>query len=265
MARHHPIGLASGVCAGASAQDTVRAAIAAGFDSVGLWVEPAHWTDATTREVRQIAKDGGISIVDCEVAWQLPGPLDPEHLKLVDIARELGAANVLITGRDPDPAALAEKMQQLCEHSGSSGPRIALEFMRFTDVRNIAQAIDVVSRVEHPAKAILIDTLHVFRTGNSAADFSEIPREWITYAQICDAPATGPDLADNDALLAEARDGRLQCGEGDLPLADMIRALPDDLPLSVELRSRPLRKGWPDIVERAKITAEKTRRFLAGL
>jgi hypothetical protein len=43
----------------------------------------------------------------------------------------------------------------------------------------------------------------------------------------------------------------------------LLRALPRGIPLSIELRSRALREGWPDPAERAQETARATRRFLA--
>lgn len=56
---------------------------------------------------------------------------------------------------------------------------------------------------------------------------------------------------------------RLQCGEGELPLGPLPRALPENIPLSIELRSRYLRDTYPDAGERSRVTAEAIRRFLA--
>lgn len=56
----NPISLASGVLPEFGPVDCVRAAAAAGFDAVGLWVEPADWTDATTSEVRAMLADSGL-------------------------------------------------------------------------------------------------------------------------------------------------------------------------------------------------------------
>jgi hypothetical protein len=43
-----------------------------------------------------------------------------------------------------------------------------------------------------------------------------------------------PGPGDTPALTREARTGRLLPGEGVLPLADLVAALPDGLPLAVE-------------------------------
>jgi len=85
----------------------------------------------------------------------------------------------------------------------------------------------------------------------------------LPYAQFCDASAIGPSAADPAGIIREAVDERLQTGDGALPLQALLRALPRGIPLSIELRSRALREGWPDPAERARETARATRRFLA--
>ena len=42
----------------------------------------------------------------------------------------------------------------------------------------------------------------------------------------------------------------------------LYAALPGDIPLSIELRSRALREAFPDLGERAKAVAQATRRWL---
>jgi hypothetical protein len=54
------------------------------------------------------------------------------------------------------------------------------------------------------------------------------------YAQIY---AAGPDMpgpGETPTLIREARRGRLLPGEGVLPLAELVAALPDTVPLAVE-------------------------------
>ena len=59
-----------------------------------------------------------------------------------------------------------------------------------------------------------------------------------------------PGPSDTPGLIREARTGRLLPGEGVLPLADLVAALPDTLPLAVEAPCR----ATADLpaVERAK-------------
>jgi len=256
------ISLASGVMPGSPAEDMVAAAAYGGFDSVGLWVEPKNWSVQTTRSVRARLNESGLSTLDVEVIRIQPGAADPDHFRLIDIGAEVGAENVLIVAFDPDYARVADRFAALCRHAGERGMRAALEFGYFTEVRTLGEAMGILSQVDHPAKALLVDTLHLSRSGGSPGDVARIPRGLLSYAQFCDAAGHGPDRNDRAAILREAVDGRLNLGEGQLPLADVLAALPGGLPLSIELRSAALREGFPDVKQRARSVAEATRRFL---
>lgn len=257
-----PISLAAGVLPDFSPQATARAAIAAGYDATGLWVDLETWTDTTTREVNAVLSDHALPALDVEVVWFMPGPPDDKHRRVVDIGLETGAANVLCVSSDPDDAATAAKLALLCEHA-AGGIRIALEFGLFTEVKSIGQASGIVRNVGHQAVAMLIDPLHLARTGGTPEDVAALPREWLPYAQFCDAGPLTYDVSDRAAIIEEAVDGRLQVGEGILPLEALADAFPENLPLSIELRSKWLRDTYPDATDRAVAVLDATKKFLA--
>jgi sugar phosphate isomerase/epimerase len=256
------IGLASGVVKELSPVETIHAAAAGGWDMVGLWVDVDSWTDATTTAVCTALKETGLSPIDVEVIRIQPGPLDPAHLRILDIGLAVGAPNALVMSDDPDAEATAEKLAAFCAHVEGKPLRVALEFGFFSEVKTIHAANAILDAVNHPSAALLVDTLHLFRSGSTAADVAATPRHRITYAQVCDAPASGPEASDKAAFLYEARWDRFQVGEGALDVAGMIAALPPGVPLSVEIRSRALNEGWPDPAKRSRVTAEATRAFL---
>ena len=264
MAAMNPIALASGVLPEFGPLDLVHAAAGAGFDAVGLWVEPGAWSAATTRAVRAALADTALPVIDVEVAWLQPG-IDPAaHRRIIDIGAELGARNLLCVSSVPDPGATAAWLAELCAHAEGSGLRIALEYGIFTEVKSLDMACAVLDRVDHPAKALLIDPIHVDRAGTPLERIAALDPALLPYAQFCDAPAARPDPADFSAVITDAIDLREQCGAGALPLADLYRALPAGIPLSIELRSKALRDGFPDPLERARAVAGATRRWLAG-
>lgn len=258
------IALASGVIPETLGAAAVEAAARGGWDAVGLWVD-RHWTDRTTVEVRRALADAGIGAVDVEVLWIRPGPPDPEHVRILEVGAAVGARNALCVSSDPDRAATTAKYAALCAHARTLGMRVSLEFGLFTDVKTLGDALAIVEATGDPEAALLIDPLHLARSGGTPADVARVPRERFAYAQFCDAAASGPGADDPRGVIEEAVDGRLQCGAGALPLRELLDAMPSHLVLSVELRSRALREGWPDPVERARVTAEATRRFLASL
>jgi sugar phosphate isomerase/epimerase len=259
------IGLASGVVRELGPVETIHAAAAGGWDMVGLWVDPESWTDDTTMDVCAALAETGLSVIDVEVIWIQAGPLDPAHLRILDVGVAVGAANALVVSSDPNTSATVEKFAALCAHVAGTPLRVALEFGFFSEVTTIHAANAILDAVDHPSAALLVDTLHLSRSGSTAADVAATPRHRLTYAQICDAPVSGPDPLDTAAILEEARWDRLQIGEGALDVASMIAALPPDIPLSVELRSRALEQGWPDPAKRSLVTAEVTRAFLRQL
>lgn len=258
----NPISLASGVVPEFGPVDTIEAARAGGFDMVGLWVEPAEWTAQTTREARAALASTGLPLLDVEVIWLKPDSAMDDHRKVIDIGAELGAANVLCVSSDPDHARTASRLEALCRHAEGSGIRVALEFGIFTEVRDLSAALGVLERFDHPLKALLIDPIHVDRSGTSIADIAKIDPALLPYAQFCDAPALRPDPADFDAVIHDAINLREQCGEGALPLGALHAALPADIPLAIELRSQALREAFGHPALRARAVADATRRWL---
>lgn len=261
----NPIALASGVMPEFGPLETIAAADIGGFDGVGLWIELPKWDAALLRAAKAALDETGLALIDVEVIWLKPGLDDPDHFRCLDIGGALGARNALVVSSDPDMGANAAKLARLCAHARPMNIRVALEFGLFTEVKTLEQALALIGAVDDPVIALLPDTLHWARSGGAVEGLRAAPRELIAYAQICDAPAQGPARDDAAGIIREAVDERLQTGEGGLDVAGFVRALPADIPLSVELRSKPLRDAYPDPNERAKATAAATRRFLGSL
>ena len=85
---------------------------------------------------------------------------------------------------------------------------------------------------------MLVDTLHFSRSGGIPAHVAQVDPALFRYAQICDASPDMPGPGDTPRLMREARTGRLLPGEGALPLAELVAAFPDTLPLAVEAPCR---------------------------
>jgi sugar phosphate isomerase/epimerase len=256
------ISLAAGIMPEATPSQLIECAAASDFDFGGMWVERETWTPATTRAIRQQARDAGVQLLDCEVAWIMPGPPDPWLTELVDIAAELGAKNLLVVSSDLDMAATTAKFQTLVDAAQGTGVRVNLEFGIFTEVKTLPMARAILEQVEGEAKALLVDTLHWARSGGTAEDLAAIPREWLSYCQPCDAPAQGPDVTNFDDIIDDAINRRMALGQGGLPLAAMVDALPAHLPMAIEERSAALRDNFPDLIDRARECARTSRAWL---
>jgi len=259
----NPIALASGVLPEFGPVDIIESAHAAGFDMAGLWVDPAEWDAARHRDTKRALADTGLPVIDVEVVWFQPGASVDDHLRILDIGMELGAANALCVSSVDEPAQTADWLARLCRHVEGSPLRVNLEFGVFTKVPDLGAARAIVEHVNHPAAAILVDPIHVDRSGTDPADIAALDRKFLSYAQFCDARAERPDPADFDAVIVDAVDLREHEGEGALDLDAIWRALPADIPLSIELRSKALRDAFPDDpTGRAKAVLGATRKWL---
>ncbi|EJL22163.1 sugar phosphate isomerase/epimerase [Novosphingobium sp. AP12] len=261
----HKLSLASGVLPEFGAVDVIEAGGAAGYDAVGLWVDPLEWTAQHTRDARAALAACGLPVLDVEVVWIRPDTRLDDHRKVLDVGAELGAANVLCVSSHPDEGETVAQLAALCRHAEGSGMRVALEFGIFTKVKNLAQALGVLDRVGHPLRAVLVDPIHVDRSGTTVAEIAAIDPALLPYAQFCDARGVRPDPADFDAVITDAIDLREQAGEGVLPLAAMLQALPADIPLSIELRSAALREAFAHPALRAKAVLDATRLWMEQL
>lgn len=261
MSSHHPIGMASGIMPEATPVQLIDAAAQAGFDYGGMWIEPDQWTDQTTRAVLMRLRDTGLRLLDVEVVWIKPGPPNPDHLRIVDIATELGALNVLCVSSDPDHGATRDKLGLLVERGSANKIRINLEFGLFTAVKTIQQARALLHEIDNSAAGLLVDSLHWQRSGGTLADIKAIPQQWLSYMQLCDAPLPGADPTDAEAILREAIDGRMPMGTGGLPLDAILDCLPEALPIAIEERSKALRDAYPNLDERARAVMRTTRSF----
>jgi sugar phosphate isomerase/epimerase len=220
----------------------IATAAALGCANVGLRLLPAapggpFWplaSDAAMlRDTRAAIKDHGVAVFDLEVLW-LGADFDVKSLEpFFSVAAELGAKAVLVAGTDPERARLIQSYATFCDAARPFGLTADLEFMPWTKVPNAKVALDIVQTANRPNGGILVDALHLARSGSTLDDIRAIPRELLHYVQICDAPAAIPTTI--EGLLHTARRERLLPGEGDINLRDLFAALPHDLPVSLEI------------------------------
>lgn len=223
----------------------IDAAAAAGFDAVTLRLLPARPGDSVSpvvsdsaqlSEARARLEAGGISVLEVE-ALHLAGSTSlGDVMPGLEAAAALGARHVLVVGDEPDGSRLAARLHELCERAAPLGLRPVLEFIPFTQVSSLQIALRVVEAAAHPAAGILVDALHLQRSGGATAELARLaakrPRLF-PYAQLCDAPLEAPP-GGTRGLYREAVSDRRLPGDGELPLRELLRALPAGAPLSVE-------------------------------
>jgi sugar phosphate isomerase/epimerase len=256
------LSLASGVAPEASPLALIEAAAKTGYDAVGLWLELDRFSPSYRQQVGRALADSGLQVLDAEVFWIKPGPLDQAHLKMLDIACALGAQHALVVSSDPCIHSTAVKLAALCAHVKDQPIRLVLEFGAFTEVKGLEQAARIIRLAASDNLGLLLDALHWYRCGNTLEQIQALPAHWLTYAQLCDACGPAPDLTDTQAVRLEAVDYRLLPGDGQIPLQAWLKAMPRNLPLSLEVRSLSLRHAFADVTQRARVVLEHTQRWL---
>src|SRR5712692_1456939 len=228
--------------------ELVTVAAAAGFRSIGirLTATPSvgvppydilHDGPLLRKTLLRLA-DTGVSVLDTEFLR-----FEPEHPVgipegFLEVSARLGAKNVLVMSAEPEEARTIERFCELCDRAAPYGLHVGLEFAIYTGVRTLAHAAHVVAQSKRPNASVLIDALHFSRSGGLPAHIAQVDPSLFRYAQICDASPDMPGPGDTPALIREARTGRLLPGEGVLPLAELVAALPATVPLAIEAPCR---------------------------
>lgn len=237
-----PLGLAHFSCIEMRPADFVRLAGQAGYAAVGLRLHPAFpgapfYTlrpgSAEMLETKDALRQAGIRVHDIEFVV-LDEAFSPADLSAVlDSAAELGARRLSVCGDDPDHGRFVANLSALAEIASKVGIGIDLEIMPWRQIGTLDAAVEAVAATGTANVGVLIDALHLARSGSRPADLAGLPASLIRSVQLCDAPAARP--ADVAALIAEARGGRLPPGLGALPLGDLIKVIPQDAVISVEV------------------------------
>lgn len=250
--------------------EMVALAARAGYDRVGVRLlpatpgGPAYLMDdpRLLRETLAAVADTGVPIFDLEIIRLEPHTDIARFTPFFEIGQALGAKAILVAGNDPDESRLTARFAALCEAAAPYGLTADLEFMPWTDVPNLSKAARIVRAAAQPNGGVLVDALHVDRSDSPVAELADLPREWLHYVQLCDAPAMRPTTT--EGLIHTARAERLFPGEGGIDLLSIMRRLPRDLPVSLEIPTEALaRTVGPE--ERARRALDAAKALLARL
>ena len=241
----------------------VRAAAESGFGRIGLKVIPNPGSVAQplaenapmVAKIRRALSEEGISVLEMGGVWFTPS-LDPRQLKpSLEVGAQLGARFVIAAAGDDCRERLTRNIASMCELAEPFGLKVAIEFIAYSPIATLKDACEVSAAIGHPGCGIVIDALHLARSGTRISEIASVPPGSIHLAHLCDAPRVPP--AD---LRAESRAQRLPPGAGELPLFAFMDALPPELPLEVEAPCASLAQLHP--IERARRVAAATRNFL---
>ncbi|HEY2928969.1 sugar phosphate isomerase/epimerase family protein, partial [Piscinibacter sp.] len=199
--------------------------------------------------------------LDIEILRLKPDTRVADFAAVLETGARLDARCVLVAGNDPDETRLCEHLAMLADLARPYALTVCLEPMPWTDVRNFAQALRIVESAARDNTGVLIDPIHFDRGGSRPAELAGVAPQRLPYLQFCDAPAERPSTL--EGLLHQARAERLPPGQGGLDLAALLRAVPRDVPLSLEVPMATLARTMPASA-RARLLRETTERWLVA-
>jgi sugar phosphate isomerase/epimerase len=247
----------------------IGAAAAAGYDGIGLRLNaspglpfhPVLGNLPLVRELRRALDESGLAVLDVYSFYLQPATDVRAFAPALELGASLGAKYALTMGDDPEWPRLADNFGRLCDAAAQFGLACAVEFAVMRRLASLAQSVRLIGESARANAVICLDPLNFVRGGGVPADVRALDPGLFPYAQITDG-VLGPGEPDPARLGRMGPNERRLLGEGVVPVAAILDALPPDLPLSVELP--PARGTRPSAAEWAKATAANVRGFLAG-
>jgi len=182
---------------------------------------------AVRRETLAAMADTGVTVSLGE-GFLIREGLDADAFApMLDLFAELGAPVVNAVNM----AASPERFARFAEMAGARGMVATVEFLPLMPPASFAEALAFTDACGSDTARVLVDAMHFFRGGSGVEELTGADPSRIGYVQICDVPMP-PRMADYGL---EARENRLGPGEGDLPLADFLAAVPEDVIIGLEV------------------------------
>lgn len=201
------------------------------FPEPGIPALPSLRDDvALRRDTRDAMRDRGVSIGACEGMVVAPGIQISDRAGDLDILCELGVPLVNIFSLEPDRTRTLDQFAEFAELVTTSGMRATFEFLPLSVIGTLEDAIAATHYVGNADFRILVDLMHLVRTGGTAEQLAGLDPDLLGYVQVSDVPLVAA-MADYGE---EALFHRLALGEGELPLEALVGVLPRGVPIGIE-------------------------------
>jgi len=243
------------VCLSGELDEKLVAIADAGFHGVEIFENDFVSFDGGPAEVGRMIRELGLVCTTFQPFRDFEGLPDDARARAFaraerkfDIMAELGT-DLLLVCSNVSPAALggidraAADLRELGERAAVRGLRIGFEALAWgRHINDHRDAWEVVRRADHPNVGLVLDSFHTLSRDLPVDSIRSVPGDRIFLVQIADAPRLDMDL------LSWSRHFRNFPGQGDLPVADFMRAVDAtgfDGVLSLEVFNDEFRAGTP--------------------
>jgi sugar phosphate isomerase/epimerase len=237
-----------------SLRDRASSASRAGFTGMGIWhADLAHLRqEHSLPEMKRILDDHGIRHLELEFLtdWFVDGAKrkasDATRRMLLESAAGLGARHIKVGDffKTPVPMdKLVEEFALLCDEARDHGTRIVFEFMPFSRIETLADAIALCTGAAQPNGGICVDLWHVVKLGIPYAAVAAFPKPYLMSIEINDGYLEAPAGMD---MVTETTCHRAFCGEGEFDVRGFIDVMRPVYagPWGIEVLNKAQR-SWP--------------------
>jgi sugar phosphate isomerase/epimerase len=233
----------------------VELAAGAGFTGMGFWHTDLQYIRErhSFSEMARILRDNGI--VQIEVEWLLDWFCTGERRRvsdqtralLLEAAEQLAARHIKIgdLGNDcADIPKMTEEFAQLCREARERGTNVLFEMLpaQFSRAPSLDQALAVSRGAGEQNGGVMLDNLHVQRTGTQFKQIEQLARETPLGVEINDGMLAMPRKFQDSVV-----NRRLLPGDGEFDIEGFLHAVWNqgyDGPIGVEVLNEYMRK-WP--------------------
>jgi sugar phosphate isomerase/epimerase len=209
---------------------------------------------ALRREMVAAMSDTGLKIGLAEGFRAAIGADVADYATDLDLFAELGTLRLNAICMENDMAMAVDQLGKLAEMAIARGMAFTIEFFPSEGINTFERALEVVDAIGRDKARVLLDSMHFFRTGGTLDKLAAVGTDVVGYVQLADSPWTVP----GETYFMDSLFARSVPGQGELPLRDLIAALPQDMPVSVEvprledMRSMGARAHAARVVEAAR-------------
>ncbi len=212
--------------------EKIDAIAAAGFDGIEIFESDLLAYPAAPSEVRRMITSAGLRLPILQPFRDFEGLPEPYRSRAFeraerkfDLMGSLGT-DLLLVCSNVAPIALggfdraADDLRELGERAAKRGLRIGFEALSWgRHVSDHRDAWEIVSRADHPAVGIVLDSFHTLALGIDLNSVRQIPGKRIFHVHLADAPPIELDL------LSLSRHFRSMPGQGTLDVTGFLSAV----------------------------------------
>lgn len=197
---------------------------------------------ALRKEMIAVMRDRDVSISLGEGFTIRPGVDVRDKARDLELMCELGVKRINAVSMEPDLHRTYDQYAAMAEMADKVGVEANVELSPGMTIGNLTAAVAVVKHVARKNFKLLIDTMHFVRSGSSVTELAALDPDMIGYAQLCDAPL----ISKYTTYMEEAMNARMSPGQGELPLRDIVAALPSHVVLGLEIPQLALAQAGMD-------------------